>query len=682
MEVGQNYNVLAIKARVEKGVVSYGRSVPTFNNIKGTLEIKGKDFSLHDMSGNFGTSPMTLEGKIADYALDKPSSYPVKMVISPSKNELQWLLGKEHASQLSYNGNSTLSLVGDGFTSDYNLSGDWNLTPAAYSYSDFVKKPVGTPSQIKFKGSITPKEAVLTSLHYTLANLNVDLSAKYQFEPARAFNLLLNTNQFSLGSIVPMSPFLTGYQPAGRIQLTLGGTLAPAAEDFRWRGVVALSNASIRYSPSEKPVSELTGNISFDDDSFESSQLTAKIGNTALTGKAAITSLSPVAFKLAFTSPKIDLADFGFKHPQKIPQITKVSGDISFRKNSLAIKSVSGNLNNSQLTVKGVISDIEHLKANLAITASYLDISDLILLGGITPIESKTSRPAPNPTIEATVKADKCTFSDINFEKLAASATLANKTLTIQQFESDFAGGKLSAKGKIDSQSPVTLYQADFKLANASADKITKLFSKPGAKKEITGVATLEGSMSARGDTEDALKRSAYGSLEVHSRKGMMRQLSGLSKVFSILNVSQLFQFKLPDMVSDGMPYSKIDGSFTIKDGTVSTEDFFVSSNAMNISMVGKHDFVNDDANLILGIQPLQTVDKVVSKIPIVGWILTGQNKAMFTTYFELKGKSSDPKVTAIPITSLSEGVLGIFKRTFQLPVKLFTDTGEVILGK
>jgi uncharacterized protein YhdP len=161
----------------------------------------------------------------------------------------------------------------------------------------------------------------------------------------------------------------------------------------------------------------------------------------------------------------------------------------------------------------------------------------------------------------------------------------------------------------------------------------------------------------------------------------MLRKFSVLSKVFSILNVSQLFKFKLPDMVSEGMPYTKVDGSLAIKDGIISTEDLFVASNAMNISIVGKNDFINDKLDLTVGIQPLQTVDKVVSHIPVVGWILTGENKAMFSTYFEVKGKSADPNVTAIPITSLGKGVLGIFKRVFQLPVKLFTDTGEVILG-
>jgi hypothetical protein len=161
----------------------------------------------------------------------------------------------------------------------------------------------------------------------------------------------------------------------------------------------------------------------------------------------------------------------------------------------------------------------------------------------------------------------------------------------------------------------------------------------------------------------------------------MLRQFSWLSKVFSILNVSQLFSFKLPDMVSDGMPYNRIEGNLAIKDGVVSTDDLFIASNAMNMSIVGTNDFIHDKLDITLGIQPLQTVDKVVSKIPIVGWLLTGKNKAMLTTYFEIKGKSTNPNVSAIPITSLGKGVLGIFKRVFQLPAKLFTNTGEVILG-
>lgn len=681
METGENYNILYIRARAEKGVVTYGGSVPTFNNIKGTLELKGKDFFLHGMSGNFGTSKMTLEGRITDYPLVKPSGYPFKMVISPTKNELVWLLGKERANQLSYNGNSSLTLSGEGYTSGYNLSGDWNLTPAAYSYSNLVTKTVGTPSHLKFKSSISPKEAVLSSLNYTLAGLNLDISAKYPFEPSQSLDLLINTNQFSIENLAQMSPVLTRHQPSGRVQLSLRGALAPTAEEFKWRGAVVLNNASIRYSQSEKPVSDLTGSISFSDDSMESSQLTAKIGTTPFTGKGAISSLKPLVFSTSFTSPRIDLADFGFKLPKNSPLITKVKGDVSFKDNSLTVKALSGTLNKSPLTVKGSISDIKLMKADLAITSTNLDISDLILLEGIEKIDSKLSSPTPNPMLKATITADKASLKGVMLERLTASLNIGNKTMQFQSLEADLLGGRFTAKGKIEAQTAPTRFQTEFKLANAAADQVTKLISGESDKKEVTGVMTLEGSMGASGDSYDALRRSAVGSIKVHSTKGMMRQFSGLSKVFSILNVSQLFKFKLPDMVSDGMPYSEINGTLTIKDGTVSTNDLFVSSNAMNMSLVGKHDFINDNMDLTLGIQPLQTVDKVVSHIPIVGWILTGKEKTMFSTYFEIKGKSTAPKVSAIPISSLGKGVLGIFKRVFMLPAKIVTDTGEVVLG-
>jgi len=34
----------------------------------------------------------------------------------------------------------------------------------------------------------------------------------------------------------------------------------------------------------------------------------------------------------------------------------------------------------------------------------------------------------------------------------------------------------------------------------------------------------------------------------------------------------------------------------------------------------------------------LQTMDKTIGRIPVVGWILTDKNKSIITVYFEVKG--------------------------------------------
>lgn len=680
MEKGENYNVLYIKALAEKGIVSYGNTVPTFNNIRGVLELKGKDFFLHNMSGKFGDAPLTLEGKITDYPIDVPSGYPFSMTISPGNNEIAWLLGKSRASRFSSTGSSSLHLKGDGYTSGYQLSGEWNLTPMAYSYANLVAKPVGTTSTINFRGSLSPKEVILSSLHYTLGGLALDLSAKYPFSTTKSLELLINTNNVAIESIAAMSPLLNRYQPAGKVQLSVKGVTADtAADDYRWSGAVVLNNASFHYSPHEKPVSALTGTVAFNDSAMESSQLTARIGSSTFSGKGAIVSLNPVAFTTSFTSPRIDLVDFGFVQQKKMPQLTRIRGEVSLRENNLTIKSLTGNLNSSQLTLKGSITGIDTPKADLNITSSYLDIADLLLIESLEKKEHPAVKKADKPTLKAVIKADSGNFKGTGFEKLSASLSLSDKVLQIQPLEADILGGKLTANGVIAANTPPTRYQADFKLADAAAAELLNLLAIDD--RELTGKISLEGFLTAKGESTNELERTIAGNVKLHARKGMMRQFPVLSKVFSILNVSQLFKLKLPDMVSEGMPYTDMKGTLTFKDGTVSTNDLFIASNAMNLSWVGKHDYVKDNLDFTLGIKPLQTVDKVVSHIPIVGWILTGEDKTLFTAYFEVKGKTSAPKVAAIPVKSLGKGVLGIFKRVFQLPSKLVTDTGEVILG-
>jgi uncharacterized protein YhdP len=680
MEKGENYNVLYIQALADKGVVSYGSAVPTFTKIKGTLELKGKDFYLRNMSGYFGESPLSVEGRITDYPLDVPSGYPFQMTISPAKSEIAWLLGKNRASRFSCNGNSSLRIKGDGYTSGYNLSGDWSLTPMAYSYDRMVTKPVGTNSAIIFRGSVNPKEAVLNSLHYTLGGLALDLSTKYQFSSAKNLELLINTNNVNLENLATFSPLLNRYQPSGRVKLTVRGVTADTSvDDYRWKGTVTLNNASFSYSPAAKPLSAINGTVAFDDGAMESSQLTAKVGSTLFSGKGSISSLSPVSFSTSFSSPRIDLTDFGFIQQKKTPQLTKIRGELSYRENNLQIKSLSGNLNSSQITLKGTVTDLDAPRADLAITATYLDIADLLLLQSLEKKRDPATTVPAAPTLKAVIKADKGVFSSTGFERLSAGLNLTNKVLQIQPLEANVLGGRLTGKGIINGSSLPPRYQVEFKLADASAAELIHLIATDN--KELTGKITVDGGLTSSGESTAEMKKSAAGIVRFHASRGSMHRFSTLSKVFSILNVSQLFKLKLPDMVAEGMPYNDIKGTLNVKDGYVSTNDFFVASNAINISAVGRLDFVNDNLDFTLGLQPLQTVDKVVSHIPIVGWILTGKEKTLITTYFEIKGKSAEPKVTAIPVKSLSKGVLGIFKRVFQLPGKLVTDTGEVILG-
>jgi uncharacterized protein YhdP len=271
-------------------------------------------------------------------------------------------------------------------------------------------------------------------------------------------------------------------------------------------------------------------------------------------------------------------------------------------------------------------------------------------------------------------------YGKLQFTKLNASLQQENGILYLLGGTVGIFDGQLSAKGRIaPGEERGNRYDLTLDLLKADAEK---LFTVLDISREVTGSLTVHGNLTARGDTLLDIKKSALGNVKLHMNKGKLRKFNTLSKVFSILNVSQLLKFQLPDMVSGGMPYNNITGSIAIKDGSISSQDMFISSDAINISIIGSADMVREELDFTLGVQPLQTVDKIVNRIPVVGWLLTGKDKAFLTAYFEAKGKWSDPKVGAIPVKSLGKGIFSIFRRVFELPVRLFTDTGEVLLGQ
>jgi uncharacterized protein involved in outer membrane biogenesis len=198
----------------------------------------------------------------------------------------------------------------------------------------------------------------------------------------------------------------------------------------------------------------------------------------------------------------------------------------------------------------------------------------------------------------------------------------------------------------------------------------------------ISGTLSAEGFISLRGESEDELLRSSNGAFHFEINNGVLKEFPVLSKIFSILNVSQLFKLQLPDMAAGGMPFRDIRGNITVRDGSLNSNDFFIRSEAMNMSFVGQTDLVKKTTAMTVGIQPLQTLDVTIGHLPIVGWLLTDDQKRLISVYFDVKGPLSDPSVNPIPVTSMTKGVIDIFRNLFHLPEKLFTDTGQVIFGR
>jgi uncharacterized protein YhdP len=679
MEIGQNYNTLMIRGPVEKAVISYGPKAPTFNNIKGVVELKGKNFNLVGMTANFGSSPFSLDGSITEYNTDKTADYPIKMDIAPHAPEIAWLVKIAGIPNLEYSNSSSLRLTGSGHYSSYKLNGDWDLKQAAYSLPGYVSKPLSMPHTLKFSTVISKESTKVTSVNYNLQPLVITGSGLIGYGEKPYLGFDLQTNRFTMSETLPILSMWQKYKPRGTVQAHIKGGGDPedlSAMDYY--GNVDLTRLSFQPDDRMKQISGISGSITFKGNSLETSSIATRYGNSVITMKAAIKSLKKPECDITLSSPQLYLRDINLAEGRPDARIRRFNANCTLRKDSISLKSVSGLINSSNFNLSGVYLTGRTPQATISVTSSKLDLNDLLMFS--PPAQNAENQQSPGLDVKLTLNVVAGNFGKLAFSKLNAAAQQEKGTIYLHNLTSGMLGGKLTAKGKIvPGGEKGDRYDLTLDISHADAEK---LFTALDISREVTGTLSLHGDLTARGHTLVNIKKSASGNIRLSMNNGKFRKFSTLSKVFSILNVSQLLRFKLPDMTSGGTPYSSIKGSIAVKDGILSTQDLFISSNAINVSIIGNADIVKEELNLTLGAQPLQTVDKIVNRIPIVGWLLTGKDKDLLTAYFEAKGKWSDPQVSAIPVKSMGKGILNIFIRAFQLPVKLFTDTGEVVLGQ
>jgi len=679
MEIGQNYNTLMIRGTVANGILSYGPKAPSFNNLNGVIELKGKNFNLVGMNGYFGTSPFSLNGSITEYNTHGTADYPIKMNITPHPPEMAWLAKLAGIPKLQYSNSSSLQLVGSGHYSAYKLNGVWDLREAAYNLPGYISKPLATPNTLKFSTVIGAESTKVTSVNYNLQPLVVSGSGLIGYGEKPYLGFDLQTNRFVMSEKLPLLSMWQKYKPRGTVQAhILGGGDPDDLSAMNYHGSVILTSFSFQPDDNLKQVSGLSGSISFKDNSLETSTMAARYGSSAISIKAAIKSLKNPEGDITLSSPQLYLRDMNLAEAGRDASIKQLNANGTLRSDTIVLKSVSGMINSSNFSLNGIYESGRNPKADIVVTSSYLDLNDLRIFA--SPPQNAEREQTQSTDVKLTLNIENGIFEKLVFSKLKAEALQEKGTIYLQNLTAGFLGGKLTAKGRIaPGGAQGDRYDLTLDIARADAEKF---FTALDISREVTGTLTLHGDLTARGNTLLEIKKSALGNVRLIMNDGKLKRFNTLAKVFSILNVSQLLRFRLPDMTSGGMPYSSIKGSISVRDGVMATQDLFISSNAINVSIVGSADFVKEELDLTLGAQPLQTVDKIVNRIPIVGWLLTGKEKNLLTAYFEAKGKWSDPQVSAIPVKSMGKGILNIFIRAFELPVKLFTDTGEVILGQ
>jgi len=191
------------------------------------------------------------------------------------------------------------------------------------------------------------------------------------------------------------------------------------------------------------------------------------------------------------------------------------------------------------------------------------------------------------------------------------------------------------------------------------------------AKKVIAGKINLNGMFTSLYRKGNEVVPNMEGNFKVNMKGAKLGKFTVVSKILSLLSFSEIVQLHMPALLSRGMPLESVDGRFIMAKGIAHTEDLFMKSPAMNLTAVGDLNFSRKELNLIVGVQPLETIGKLLGSIPIAGKILTGENKSITVSYFQVSGPYADCSVKPIPVESLNQGVKALFNRFYKLPQEI-----------
>ncbi|RLB76421.1 MAG: hypothetical protein DRH06_05980, partial [Deltaproteobacteria bacterium] len=306
-----------------------------------------------------------------------------------------------------------------------------------------------------------------------------------------------------------------------------------------------------------------------------------------------------------------------------------------------------------------------------------VDVLDIIKLFA-DPDSDNIAEPylGKRPPLLIKVSAKQGTLGGLYFQNAKATIRGENNRLTIYPLKFNSGEGWCQTRVEFNHEQQLAPLKVSGHIEKIDASVLHQdLFDKPGL---ING--SLMADFYLEGNPQkDLFWQSAKGGIHAQISDGTLREFHVLAKIFSLLNISQLFTGNLPDMDEDGMPVTLLDATIQIGAGKVTTKDLHITSEAMNLSLVGTHNLIDDKLDFTLGVMPLRTVDKILTSVPIAGWVLTGKNKALITAHFKIEGTSEAPEVTPVPIESVSKTVFGLMQRTLSLPIKLIQDIGSLL---
>lgn len=166
------------------------------------------------------------------------------------------------------------------------------------------------------------------------------------------------------------------------------------------------------------------------------------------------------------------------------------------------------------------------------------------------------------------------------------------------------------------------------------------------------------------------LKENSTGEIRFLAWGGIIHRWELLSRLLSLINFPELLRGRT-GIKGEGLPFESITVKAKLRNGRLFLQEAVLDGPSLKAIGEGEIDLIKEEVDMTVLLAPMRTVDTVLSRIPLLGKVLTGKSGTFVSFPFRVKGPLSHPKITSLEPSAVGSGLLGVMKRMLQLPVQI-----------
>jgi len=181
----------------------------------------------------------------------------------------------------------------------------------------------------------------------------------------------------------------------------------------------------------------------------------------------------------------------------------------------------------------------------------------------------------------------------------------------------------------------------------------------------------LEGEFSLKANLRKESGAWHDGNIYLKSTKGRILRLKLLSRIFKVVNITDLFKTEPGSTGKRGFPFSKMNIDTHILDNSLIFDRAILHGEGLNLFLQGNVHLNNYDADLTMLVAPFKSIDTLFSKVPLIGESIMSEYDSLVAIPVAIKGPLPDPLITPLPLKAVSGALINIVKEAIKLPYNI-----------